>query len=143
MQGKQALAQWKQMTCFSGDALRWAIFLRMSWRIRYRSPRICTCRLEKGPVSHFSYGPLECIGSSWFQPEGGMGQGNAAFLGEMLGGIDILDMERLRPPPELFAISESLYEQFRGVATVYSARVQFSGPAARSGGHEIGEANSL
>ena len=79
----------------------------------------------KGPVSHFSYGPLECIGSSWFQPEGGMGQGNAAFLGEMLGGIDILDMERLRPPPELFAISESLYEQFRGVATVYSARVQF------------------
>lgn len=81
--------------------------------------------LGAGSVNHFSYGSHDCIGSLWFQPEREMGQGTAAFLGEMLGGVDILDMEWLRPPPELFAISESLYEQYRGVEAVYSARVEF------------------
>ncbi len=81
--------------------------------------------LGADPVSHFSYGSHDCIGSLWFQPEREMGQVTAAFLGEMLGGVDILDMEWLRPPLELFAISEALYEQYRGVAAVYSARVEF------------------
>ncbi len=44
-----------------------------------------------------------------------------------MGDVAFLDVKRLhsQPPPELFAISEDLYERYRGVGTVYSAQVDY------------------
>ena len=51
----------------------------------------------------------------------------AESLGQTLGDVEFLDGGRMwgDGPPELFAISEDLYERYKGVRTVYSAQVDY------------------
>ena len=51
----------------------------------------------------------------------------AELLGQVLGDVAFLDGNRQswQAPPELFAISEDLYERYRSVSLEYSARVDF------------------
>ena len=51
----------------------------------------------------------------------------AESLGQTLGDVEFLDGGRIwgDGPPELFAISEDLYERYAGVRTVYSAEVDY------------------
>lgn len=51
----------------------------------------------------------------------------AASLGQTLGDVEFLDGGRMRGdgPPELFAISDDLYERYKGVRTIYSAEVDY------------------
>ena len=76
---------------------------------------------------HVSHGSYAFMGTFPFGPDRRLTREKAESLGQTLGDVEFLDGGQMwgDGPPELFAISDDLYERYKGVRTVYSAEVDY------------------
>ena len=76
---------------------------------------------------HVSHGSYAFMATFPFGPDRRLTREKAESLGQTLGDVEFLDGGQMwgDGPPELFAISDDLYERYKGVRTVYSAEVDY------------------